>query len=348
MAINASSHPVLAIDIPSGLNADSGQPLGAAVVANATVTFIGMKQGLLTGAAPDYCGRLYFSNLDVPQTVYDSVSPSARRVTRTQLMDRLGPRPRTAHKGHFGHVLIIGGDAGYVGAARMAAEAAARVGAGLVSVATRRVHASALATSFPVAMSHGVESAAELNALLPRASVVAIGPGLGRSDWALGLLAQVLESPLPAVVDADALNLLAAEPCMRQDWILTPHPGEAARLLQTNTTAIQADRFAAALNIQKCCGGVCVLKGAGTVIAATGGQLSVCDSGNPGMSSGGIGDVLTGVIAGLLAQGLNLDDAARLGVCLHAEAGDRAAEVGGERGLIATDLMPWLSRLANR
>jgi NAD(P)H-hydrate epimerase len=197
-------------------------------------------------------------------------------------------------------------------------------------------------------MSHGVESAAELNALLPRASVVAIGPGLGRSDWALGLLAQVLESPLPAVVDADALNLLAAEPCMRQDWILTPHPGEAARLLQTNTTAIQADRFAAALNIQKCCGGVCVLKGAGTVIAATGGQLSVCDSGNPGMSSGGIGDVLTGVIAGLLAQGLNLDDAARLGVCLHAEAGDRAAEVGGERGLIATDLMPWLSRLANR
>jgi len=344
--INASGLPVLAIDIPSGLNADTGQAMGAVVVADATVTFIGMKQGLLTGAAPDYCGRIYFSDLEVPRAIYDAVEPDAQRITRVRLMDRLGRRQLTGHKGHYGHVLVVGGESGYMGAARMAGEAAARVGAGLVSVATRSSHAAMIAAACPVLMSHGVETPADLDSLLGNATVLAVGPGFGRGEWAQGLFARLLEHRVPMVLDADAVNLLAADPLKQDNWVLTPHPGEAARLLNCTTKGIQADRFAAAKEIQARYGGVCVLKGAGTLVAGTGGQLWLCDAGNPGMGSGGMGDVLTGVIAGLLAQGLSLDDAACLGVCLHAEAGDRAAEKG-ERGLLATDLMPWIRQLAN-
>lgn len=344
-AVNACRAPVLAIDLPSGLHADTGQPLGAAVCAHATVTFVGLKQGLLTGAAPDHTGRLYFSDLEVPPQVYDAVPPAALRIARAPLMDLLPRRRRTGHKGHYGHVLVIGGDAGYAGAVRLAGEAAARTGAGLISLATRARHAPGIAAQCPVLMSHAVESPAELEPLLARADVVAIGPGLGRSEWALGLLARVLEAKQPLVVDADALNLLAMEDCRRDDWILTPHPGEAARLLGTSVAVVQQDRYAAAARLQQRYGGVCILKGAGTVVCSAEG-LAVCAAGNPGMGSGGVGDVLTGVIAALLAQGLGLQDAAQLGVCVHAEAGDRAAEAG-ERGLIATDLMPWLRALVN-
>ncbi|MGQ0656616.1 MAG: NAD(P)H-hydrate dehydratase [Chromatiales bacterium] len=345
-AVNASAVPVVAVDIPSGLHANTGQPLGHAVVAEATVTLIGVKQGLLTGSAPDYCGVLYFSDLDVPHAIYSAVAASARRIGRLRYAAQLGARRRSAHKGDYGHVVVVGGESGYMGAARLAGEGAARVGAGLVSVATRAAQAPLIAAACPVLMSHGVETPAELNALLGRATVMAVGPGLGRGVWGQGALACVLERRVPMVLDADALNLLSAEATAKDNWVLTPHPGEAARLLGCTSTAIQADRYAAARAIQGRYGGVCVLKGAGTVIAGTGEQLSVCDAGNPGMGSGGMGDVLTGVIAGLLAQGLSLDDAACLGVCLHAEAGDRAA-AQGERGLIATDLMPWLRRLAN-
>lgn len=345
-AVSANRAPVLAIDIPSGLHADTGQPLGHAVIAQATVTFIGVKQGLLTGAGPDHCGVLYFSDLNVPHAVYEAVQPSARRIRRADYLTQLRPRARSAHKGDYGHVVIVGGDSGYLGAARMAAEAAARVGAGLVSVATRAAHAPLIAATYPVIMSHGVETQAELHPLLANATAIAIGPGLGRGVWGQRLLADVLDRRTPMVLDADALNLLSAEPAARQGWVLTPHPGEAARLLGCTTADIQEDRYRAARSIQARYGGVCVLKGAGTVLAGTQGHLSLCNAGNPGMGSGGMGDVLTGVIAGLLAQGLSLDDAAALGVCLHAEAGDRAAEVG-ERGLIATDLMTWLRRLAN-
>jgi NAD(P)H-hydrate epimerase len=345
-AMNAGDAPVLAIDIPSGLHADTGQPLGSAVMANATVTFIGVKQGLLTGAAADHTGRLYFSDLGVPPPVYDAVSPSVLRITRAPLMHLLSRRRRTGHKGHFGHVLVIGGDAGYAGAVRLAGEAAARTGAGLVSLATRAGHAASIAAPCPVLMSHGVESPDKLDPLLAQADVIAIGPGLGRSEWALGLLARVFEAKQPLVVDADALNLLAMEPSRHDNWILTPHPGEAARLLAGSVAGVQQDRYASAKHIQRRYGGICVLKGAGTIVCGASGVLAVCSAGNPGMGSGGVGDVLTGVIAALLAQGLSLQDAAHLGVCVHAEAGDRAAETG-ERGLIATDLMPWLRTLVN-
>ncbi len=344
-AVNNHSAPVLALDIPSGLHSDTGAVLGAALKADATITFIGLKQGLFLGEGPELCGRVYFNSLEVPPEVYAGQRPSARRMDWRQQSSLLIPRSRTAHKGGFGHVLVIGGEQGYSGAARMAAEAATRTGAGLVSVATRPEHAAVLNMGRPELMCHGVAESADLAPLLERATVIAIGPGIGQSEWARGLLSRVLESPLPLVVDADALNLLAAEPIKRDHWVLTPHPGEAARLLGCTTHEIQADRLASVQRLRQQYGGVTVLKGAGTLVAAgTDEPVAVCSEGNPGMASGGMGDVLTGVVASLLAQGHSAADAARMGVALHAAAADRAA-VQGERGLLAGDLMPEIRAL---
>ena len=345
-AINRADVPVLGVDIPSGLHADTGQILGAATRADATVSFIGLKQGLFTAAGPSQCGAVYFSDLGVPSEVYQAVQPSAERIDYESLCTSLGPRDRSSHKGHFGHVLVIGGDHGYAGAARMAAHAAARVGAGLVSLATRTAHAASVCSSIPEVMCHGVEGPDALGLPISQASVIAIGPGLGRSPWAVGLLAKALEARIPMVVDADALNLLAIEAHRRDNWILTPHPGEAARLLARTNSEIQAARFESAEQIQQRYGGVCVLKGAGTIVTDGASRPAVCNGGNPGMATGGMGDVLTGVIAGLVAQGMALADSAKLGVAIHAKAGDLAAG-DGERGLMATDLMPWIRRLAN-
>lgn len=345
-AANASGAAVLAVDIPSGLHADTGAVMGAAAKADHTVTFIGLKQGLFTGQGREFCGTLHFDDLGVPPNVYEGIVPASTRVDISELSAWLAPRRRTAHKGEFGHVLVIGGDYGFAGAVRMAGEAAARTGAGLVSVATRPEHALTLATARPELMARGVSKAADLNPLLARASVIALGPGLGQSDWSQRLLARCLESKLPLVVDADALNLLAREPAARANWVLTPHPGEAARLLGCSAVDIEADRFAAIHALAEKYGGVIVLKGSGSLVLDEERRCAVCDGGNPGMASGGMGDVLTGVIAGLLAQGFPAGRAAVLGVCLHAAAADRAAGEG-ERGLLATDLLPWIRRLAN-
>lgn len=346
-AVNQFPAPVLALDIPSGLHSDTGQVLGVAVMADATVGFIGLKQGLFSGMGPDCCGQILFDDLAVPARVYEAEQPAARRVEWHLQAGLLKRRRRTAHKGDFGHVLVIGGEKGFSGAARTAGEAALRTGAGLVSIATRPEHAALLSTVRPELMCHGVVDAVQLKPLLKQATVVAIGPGLGRSPWARSLLSCVLDTGLPLVVDADALNLLAAEPAARDNWILTPHPGEAARLLALEPAEIQADRFRSVEFMQEKYGGVAVLKGAGTLIQGGSGRpVSICTDGNPGMASGGMGDVLTGIIAGLLAQGLALEDAATAGVCLHAAAADRAAQAG-ERGLLAGDLMIELRLLIN-
>jgi len=345
--INACGQPVLAIDIPSGLCSDSGRRLGVAVEAECTVTFIGVKRGLLTGDAPDYCGELHFADLEVPDAVYAQVPFQAERMVLEDLLTCLPAITANSHKGRFGHALVVGGDLGMGGAALLASEAAARCGAGLVSAATRPANVPAFNARRPEIMAHGVESRAELDALLPRASAAAVGPGLGQDAWGEQLLHLVSGSALPLVVDADALNLLATNPGLAGardgHWILTPHPGEAARLLGVDTAAIQADRFAAAARLQERYGGVVVLKGAGTIIS-DGEHFAVCPYGNPGMASGGMGDVLSGVLVALLAQGLCPWDAARLGVCLHSAAADIAAEEG-QRGLLATDLMPALRQL---
>lgn len=345
-AVNASPAGVLAVDIPSGLHADTGAVLGAAVRADVTVSFIGLKRGMFTGAGPEHCGGIRFDALGVPKEVYLHTTASALRISHDILERLLWRRPRTAHKGDHGHVLVVGGDHGMAGAARMAGEAAARVGAGLVSVASRPGHAGAVSGARPELMCHGIATAVDLAGLLGRANIAAVGPGLGRSPWALQLLGTLLDSRLPLVVDADALNLLALEPAARGNWVLTPHPGEAARLLGCTVAEVQADRFAAAQAISGRFDAVCVLKGAGTLVHSGAGPVHVCDAGNPGMGSGGMGDILTGVIAGLAAQGLDLEDAARAGVYAHSAAADGAA-ADGERGLLATDLLPHLRRLVN-
>jgi len=255
-------------------------------------------------------------------------------------------RPKDAHKGNFGHVLVVGGNKGMCGAARLAAEAAARIGAGLISVATRTEHILAITAARPELMCHGIQTGADLTPLLARATVLLIGPGLGRDAWAQALYQHALASPLPKVVDADALNLLSVKPTRQNNWILTPHPGEAGRLLGCSLATIQADRVLAAKQLQECYQGVVVLKGAGSIVQSSCTSY-LCAAGNPGMASGGMGDVLGGVIAGLLAQGFELEKAASLGTLLHALAGDKAATEGGERGLLAMDLMPYLRKLVN-
>lgn len=348
--INTSVAPVLSIDIPSGINADTGQVMDYAVKADATATFIGLKQGLFTGQGVEYAGEVHFDKLDVPDAVYEKVLSMTEQITLPDLQHLLTPRSKAAHKGDYGHVLVIGGNAGFAGAARLSAEAALRTGAGLVSLATHADHAGTLTMAVPEVMTHPITNAQQLNSLIEKATVVAIGPGLGQSEWGMTLFSKVLETELPVVVDADALNLLAKEPVRSDRWILTPHPGEAARLLNSDAQTIQSDRIAASKEIQKKYGGTVVLKGSGSIIADDSGNISVCSAGNPGMASGGMGDVLTGVIAGLLAQLLNqnvsMGDVARLGVCLHAAAADSAA-ADGERGMLASDLMPWIRRLAN-
>ncbi len=344
-SLNSRTCPLLSLDIPSGLDADTGTVLGAAVKADVTVTFIALKQGLLTGAAPDYCGKLYFDDLQVPPIIYDSLTTTIKRLDYHNLKTALPKRQRTAHKGKFGHVLIIGGDSGMIGAARLAAEAAARVGAGLISIATRSAHAALLNLTRPEIMSHGVETAEQLQPLLEKANVIAIGPGLGQTSWATSLLEAIKETEKPVIVDADALNLLAKTPFRFTNSILTPHPREAARLLESSI--IESNRFSTIRALQRRFGGVCLLKGAGTLVADSQESIGICNAGNPGMATAGMGDLLTGVIAGLIAQGLTPIEATNLGVCLHAKAGDKAAAQEGERGLIPSDLIPWLRHYAN-
>lgn len=345
-AINAAHRPVLALDIPSGLDADTGVVRGVAVRAQATLSFIALKAGLFTGEGRDYSGEIFFDDLGASPDVYGSVTPRACRITAEAMRGLFRPRSRAAHKGNHGHVLVIGGDLGMAGAARLAGEAAYCAGAGLVTVATRPEHAASISAACPELLAYGVNGATDMRALVARADVIAIGPGLGRGSWGQAVLGAVWESRLPAVVDADALNLIALDPAQRSDWILTPHPGEAGRLLASDARTVQANRFDAARAINDRYGGVCVLKGSGTLIAARN-EMALCDRGNPGMASGGTGDVLTGVIAALRAQGLSAFDAARLGVWAHAAAGDDAARAGGERGLRASDLLHFVRTRLN-
>jgi NAD(P)H-hydrate epimerase len=343
-AVNASGLPVLALDVPSGLDADSGHARGAAIVATRTITFVGLKTGLFLGEAREFTGALEFAGLGVPATARRGMTPVLRRMETGLLAAALPKRRRGAHKGDNGRVLVVGGHA-MAGAARLAGEAALRAGAGLVAVATTAAAATAIVGRRPELICHAVTTAARLRPLLAAADSVAIGPGLGLDRRAKLLLEGALAARKPCVVDADALTLAAKHPRRRDRWILTPHAGEAARLLRSTTAVVQRDRLAALGAIEKRYGGICVLKGAGTLVSSATGPPWICDRGNPGMATAGAGDVLTGVIAALLAGGANPELAAAAGVLLHAIAGDRAA-VPGERGVIAGDLIAELRRAA--
>lgn len=347
--VNDSAAPVLSLDIPSGLHADTGRVMGAAIRAAACVSFIGLKRGLFTGHGPDLSGEIHFDDLGVPPTLYQRVKADACLDSLPAFYGLLGPRRRNAHKGHFGHVLVVGGDRGFAGAARLAAEAALRCGAGLVSVATRDAHAHVINAGRYEIMARGVDDAGALQPLCDQASVLVVGPGLGRGEWGRKMLEAVLRAQKPTVVDADGLNLLCGygNLAVPSGSVMTPHPGEAGRLLATDTATVESDRFAAVAAIAEKYACACVLKGAGTLTSAPGETTHVCAHGNPGMASGGMGDVLSGVIGALVAQGVDSLWAARAGACLHAGAGDEAARPG-ERGTLASDLMLPLRSLANR
>ena len=345
-AMNSHCARVMALDIPTGVHGDTGQVMGTAVAADLTVTFVGLKAGLFAGEGAELSGTIVFDGLDVPEHCRPHEKAMSRRISSRVLRRCLKRRARSAHKGDFGHVLIIGGGEGMPGAVRLAGEAALRAGAGLVSIATHPSHATVIVGSRPELMSHGIADAGSLGPLLERATAIAFGPGLGTSDWSRQLYAAVSELELPCVWDADALNLLAEMPATSERRIITPHPGEAGRLIGEGAVAVQSDRRAALSVLQEKYGGVVVLKGANTLVTSKKKVPWLCTAGNPGMASPGMGDVLTGIIAALLAQGLGKEASAVVGVEVHARAGDRAARAG-ERGTIASDLIAELRRVAN-
>lgn len=350
--INDSGLPVVAVDIPSGLQADNGAVAELSVQADITITFIGAKPGLFSGRGPSVCGEVIYHSLDVPEAIFDQVAPDAELLDLAELLDYFPQLDVDAHKTQRGHTMVVGGDRGFGGAAIMAAETSARLGSGMTSLATRPEHMDAMLVRQPEVMACGVVSGQELEPLLERPNVLVVGPGLGRSFWSEQLLQKAVAAQLPMVLDADGLNILAEgrvvpNPDGRQ-WVLTPHCGEAARLLNVTVAEIEADRFAAVRQLQKKYAAVVLLKGPGTLIAGPDEIIKVCPYGNPAMATAGMGDILSGVIGALIAQGFDLQTAAELGCCLHSSAADMAAEELGSRGLVATDILPYLHRLLNQ
>lgn len=352
-ATGRGAAPVLSVDIPTGIHADSGARMPAAVRATLTVTFVADKCGFFLGDAPDHSGTRVLAPLGrLPAARVDEPEAGGERLPRLRIFGEasrramLPQRRRADHKGRFGHVLVIGGGAGMGGAARLAGEGALRAGAGLVSVATHPDHASALLAGRPELMVRGVAGPGDLAPLLERASVLAVGCGLGLDTWARELFAAAMERSLPRVVDADGLQLLAEAGEPQSDGVgpapcmVTPHPGEAGRMLDRSSGEIQADRLDAVAALRSNYGAVALLKGAHTLVSGSERPPWVIDAGNPGMATAGMGDVLTGLLAGLWAQLPDgaPEDVAALAAFLHARAGDRAS-AAGQRGMIASDLL---------
>lgn len=351
--LNSRGQPVFAVDIPSGLSADTGQVLGDAVRADATATFACAKIGHLVEPGASLTGRLFVIDIGIPTPIVERIGPRQHLTLGAELHRRLAPRPAAAHKGTTGHLLVVAGATGKTGAAIMTAAAAMRAGAGLVTLGVpaallpvvagqlREVMTEPLAEGAPGAL--GAAARPALERLWKGRNCLALGPGIGTADETGALVGAVVRHcPLPLVIDADGLNLLAADPDplrrARGPVILTPHPGEMARLLGASTAEVQADRLAAARGLAARWRVYVVLKGARTVTAAPDGQAWINPTGNPGMASGGMGDVLTGIVAGLVTQGYPPALAARLGVFVHGVAADRLAAERGPAGFLAGEV----------
>jgi NAD(P)H-hydrate epimerase len=350
--INSSLLPVLSIDLPSGLISDTGAISEIAVRADLTVTFVGAKQGLFTGRGPALCGDIIYDSLEIPEDVFKQKSSASELMCLEDLMDFMPEMEADLHKNKRGHCMVIGGDYGAGGASLLAAQACLKVGAGLSSHATRPEHISASLMRQPEVMACGVVSGQELEPLLVKPSVLVVGPGLGRSSWSEQILQKALSANLPMVVDADGLNIISegrvASDFSGRTWVMTPHPGEAARLLGTTIDEIESDRFSAVSRLQEKYNAIIVLKGAGTIVSAPHGQPNkVCQYGNPAMATAGMGDILSGIIGGLIAQGLDIQTATELGVCMHSFAADMAVDADGSKGLVAGDLFTYLRDLLN-
>ncbi len=341
--INDTDAPKVALDIPSGLNAATGVPQPVAIEARMTVTFIGRKVGQLLADGPDFCGELIFDDLGISSSTAASQQPALRVIDETSLC--LPQRRKiNSHKNNYGHVLVIGGDRGMSGAASLAALAALRSGAGMVSVLVHPQCVNNL-SAFPELM---VQSWNELEQKLQQASVVVIGPGLGQSDAVKPCLEKISGSKLPLVIDASALTEAFLTSVGSEQVVITPHPGEAAKLLSTTTDCVQADRLAA---VEKLCDlypFVSVLKGSGTIIQRKGNPAVINTGGNPGMASAGMGDVLAGMIGAYMGQHLQAFDAAKAGVYIHAACADRFAGINDASGLIASDIIQLIHEVARQ
>lgn len=352
--INQADLPVLSLDVPSGLESDTGIGLPESVHSAATISFIAPKLGLLTGVGKHYCGQLKIASLGVDQTIHSLVGPRAQLVDWNTLLS-LPARPIHANKGTFGKLVCIGGGKGMAGAIRLSAESALRSGAGMVRVICDASSVLHVASGRPELM----VDEGNLLAALDWCSVVVLGPGLGKSDWAKQTFKSVIEylvhKPKALVLDADGLNLLGDDFASYAELlsqlpslVLTPHPGEAARLLNTSIRAVEADRYASCLQISQKYQAACILKGAGSIICDPDEPLAwVCNGGNPGMAVAGMGDLLSGICGAMLAQGLDPAEAAVYSVCAHAEAGDRVAKETGQRGILATDLLLTIQTIIN-
>ena len=345
---NASGVPILAVDIPSGLHADCGRVLGCAIRARHTLTFIGLKAGLFTLDGPDYTGEVRLESLDV--ALPETAEPRGWRIESALIATVLPLRKRNSHKGTFGNVGLLGGAPGLVGAALLAGRAALKLGAGRVFVGLFADSPSVDLVQ-PELMLRPAQELLKTEGL----DCVAVGPGLGESQAAQHALAAVLAHKAPLVLDADALNLIAAHPKLQKSLaartgasILTPHPAEAARLLATTTDKIQYDRIAAARALSSRFHAAVVLKGNGSICALKSGDWYINTSGNPGMAAAGMGDVLTGIIASLTAQGGDPDLALLAGVHLHGLAADRLVAAGiGPAGLTASEVIDAGRKLLN-
>ena len=327
----------MALDVPSGLDADTGQPYGTTFRATHTTTFIALKPGLLTNDGPDYCGEIKVQRLDIDAPAW--LAAAGQAITPALFRDQLQPRPRNSHKGLYGDAGILGGNAGMVGAALLAGRAAFWLGTGRVFIGLLDANGPAVDFAHPELM---LRRAAHLP---ERLSALAIGPGLGTETGSAALLRTALGRDIPLVLDADALNLIGADRELQASLasraapsILTPHPAEAARMLGVSTAAVQADRLQAALDIAQRHRALAVLKGCGSIIATADGRWFINASGHPGMASAGMGDVLTGLVVGLLAQGWPAERALIAAVHLHGAAADRLAREGiGPIGLSASE-----------
>lgn len=346
--------PVLAIDLPSGLDATTGAVCGAAVRASATVAMGLPKTGMAAGEGPAHCGRIRVADIGFPADLIEAAGGTGDLVVEADLYGLFPPRTRDAHKGDFGHILIVAGSPGMAGAACLAASGALRSGAGLVTIAAPRSLNPVLALkpieamTLPLPETAGGALGSEAGETILRAAArfdaAVIGPGLGRSPETEEMVRTlVLSLRVPMVIDADGLHALCAETAVlgraRAPLVLTPHVGEMARLAGCGTSAVLADRRGTAEGFARLRGLVLVLKGAQTLVASPDAEASINASGNPGMATGGSGDVLSGVIAAFLGQGMAPRDAARAGVFVHGDAGDRAAARLGERGMIASDIV---------
>jgi NAD(P)H-hydrate epimerase len=336
--VNQCGCPVVALDIPSGLDSDTGYAFEPCVDAAMTVTFIGQKFGLFTAQGRNYCGVIEYESLELPVELYESIDPLGRIIHNPELRERIPD----SHKGDYGNVVIAGGDQGMLGATLLAGLSALRCGSGLVTVLSTGSHMDMPALHSPELMSQCIENTSGLNRLCDRSDVIVLGPGLGQSDWSKSLFNTMMALHKPMVIDADALTLLAREPAKRDNWVLTPHPGEAANLLGCSTMDIQRDRLKSAVSIVEKYGGVCVLKGAGTLVVNERQEVGVSDNGNSGMATAGMGDVLSGIIGSLMGQNLSNYEAAKTGVWLHGACADRKASEIGMASLIAGDIVEML------